>query len=61
MADPKKLTVTMKKNKTCKSCVRFGTEGKDAEDVGSSFYLQNTAFEKLGKPGEIKLTVEAAK
>ncbi len=61
MSEGKKVTVTMKKNKTCKSCVRFGAEGKDAENVGSSFYLQNDAFEKLGKPGSIKLTIEAAK
>ena len=57
----KTVSVAMKQNKTCKSCVRFGAEGKGADEVGSSFYLQNAAHEKLGKPKTIKLTVEAAK
>lgn len=58
MAEGKKVTVKMKKDKTCKSCQRYKGEGKPAEEVGSSFYLQNPAYEKLGKPSEIKLTIE---
>ncbi len=61
MPDPKKATVKMKKDKTCKACVRYKGEGKDAENVGSSFYLQNPAFELLGKPNEIKVTIEPGK
>lgn len=58
--DKTAVTVKMVQDKTCKSCIRFKGEGKEAENVGSSFYLQNAAFEKLGKPDSIILTVEAA-
>jgi len=55
-----KATVVMKSDKKCKSCVRFRGEGEESDTVGSSFYLQNDAFEKLEKPSKIRLTVEAA-
>lgn len=59
MAKGNSVTVVMKQDKTCKSCVRFRADGKPAEDVGSSFYLQNDAFEKLEKPDKITMTISA--
>ena len=56
--DKEKVTVevVMKKTKTCKSCVRF--ENKDS-DVAKSLYLDNLAFEKLGKPDAVNIIVSA--
>ena len=54
-----KVAVTMAKDKVCKSCVRFKGEGKEADTVGSSFYLQNAAYKALGDPDKIVLSVSA--
>jgi len=60
MAKEKAQSVEMTKDKVCKSCVRYRGEGKDAEAVGNSFYLQNAAFKALGEPEDIKITVSSA-
>lgn len=52
--DKKEATVDMKQTKVCKSCVRF--ENKES-DVAKSLYLDNDAFEKLGKPKKISVIV----
>ena len=57
MPKGKTVEVTMKSDKVCKSCVRFRGEGKGADEVGSSFYLQNDAYEKLGQPKKIVMTI----
>ena len=56
-----KATVVLKKDKTCKNCVRFAGTGEDAKNVAASLYLQNAAYKELGNPGSVKITVEAAK
>ena len=59
-ADGKKHTVTMKIDKVCKSCVRCRAEGPEGDTVSASIYVQNSAYEALGKPKKFKVTVEAA-
>lgn len=51
--------VKMFLDKVCKSCVRFKADQGDPayDNVGTAFYLQNAAFEALGKPKEIMVTV----
>lgn len=56
----KAVSVVMKKDKTCKKCVRYAGEGDGADQVGSSFYLQNPSFDDLGKPDKIKVSIEAS-
>ncbi|KKL90426.1 hypothetical protein LCGC14_1904770 [marine sediment metagenome] len=53
----KTQTATLKKNKVCKSCVRFRNEKDDK--TTTSIYIQNAEYEELGKPDTIKLSVEA--
>jgi len=54
------VRTTLVQNKTCKSCVRYGS--KNAEDkVTTSIYLQNESFEALGKPEKIEVAVSAKK
>lgn len=52
-------STTLKKDKQCKSCVRFRSEEPD-EKVTTSIYIQNSAFEAMGRPEMIKLTVTPA-
>ena len=44
--------------KKCKSCVRFDDASANPKVV-TSFYLLNDAYEALGKPAEIELSVKA--
>lgn len=53
-------SVVMALGKKCKSCVRFEAKGDDGEKVAASLYLQNAAFEALGKPESITVTVDKA-
>lgn len=59
MPEKKTQKVTLTKNKTCKNCIRYGGEGKDATSVASSLYLQNPAYEALGKPDKIVVTISS--
>jgi hypothetical protein len=52
--------VTMTQDKVCKTCLRFKGEGAGSTAVGASFYLQMQAYEALGKPKKIVLSVESA-
>jgi len=52
----KVATTTLKVDKKCKSCVRYRSED-DSDQVTTSLYLQNTAFEVLGKPERITISV----
>lgn len=56
----KTQTTVLPKYKVHKSCVRFQAEDASKEKVTSSCYLQNAAYEALGKPDSIKVSVEAA-
>jgi len=60
MAAKETPSVVMKQDKVCKSCVRFKADGDGAEQVASSLYVQNAAYEKLGKPKSIKVSIESA-
>jgi len=55
------VKVTLTQNKVCKACLRYGLVGTEGAEVGSSFYLGTKAYEKLGKPKQITLTISAAK
>lgn len=55
----KTQSTIMKTDKKCKPCVRFRSE--DTQDkVATALYLMNPAYEALGKPDSIKVSVEAA-
>ncbi len=58
--DKVKKTVTMAIDKVCKSCVRCRAEGPESDTVSSSIYIQNAAWEALGRPKKFRITVEAA-
>jgi hypothetical protein len=51
--------VKMKYDKKCKSCHRFVTTNQD-EKVTTGLYLLNEAYDSLGKPEQIVVTVAAA-
>jgi len=52
----KSVSTTLVKDKTCKSCIRFVSQAS-TETVTTSLYLQNAAWEALGKPESVTLTV----
>jgi len=55
----KEVKVTMTQDKVCKSCVRYANSGEEGKTVASSLYLQNDAFNALGKPESISIVVSA--
>ncbi len=57
---PEKVQAQMKVDKTCKGSVRFAAEGQSAVEVCRTIYVQNQALEKLGKPKQIRITIEPA-
>ncbi len=54
-----KVEVQMRTDKVCKSCMRYKAQGQGALEVCRTIYVQNQAFEKLGKPDVITVTIEA--
>jgi hypothetical protein len=48
----------MRKDRTCNASFRF--EPVDCNDVCYRIYVRKEAHEKLGKPDEIKVTIEAS-
>jgi hypothetical protein len=56
----KEQTATLSLTKKCKSCVRFDDQSAKPMVV-TSFYLMNEAYEAIGKPAEIELSVKAVK
>ena len=53
-------SVKMIADKTCKSCIRYKAVNIDeGNKVAASIYLQNDAYNELGKPKEITVTVTA--
>jgi len=49
----------MWKDKTLKSSMRYAAQGAAAIEICRTIYVQNQAFEKLGKPDVVKVTIEA--
>ena len=56
----KNVSTTLKKDKDCKSCVRYRSIAED-EKVTTSLYLSNAAYAALGNPEEIEVRVSASK
>ena len=54
-----KQTTTLKLTKECKKVARFDNDDED-NGVVDNFYLKNTAYEALGKPQEIEVTVKTS-
>lgn len=54
-----KVEVQMRKDKAWKGCMRYAAQGQCALEVCRSIYVQNQAFDKLGKPDVITITIEA--
>lgn len=54
-----KVEVQMRTDKKCKSCMRFAAQGQGASEVCRTIYVQNEAFEKIGSPDVISVTIEA--
>jgi len=54
-----KVQVQMRTDKECKSSMRFAAEGLGAIEVCRTIYVQNQAFDKLGRPEVITVTIEA--
>lgn len=53
----KEQTVTLSEKKQCKHSVAFEYAGDGLPKVASSFYLMRPAYEALGKPKSIQVTV----
>lgn len=51
------VKTTLKKDKDCKSCVRF--RGEQDDKVTTSLYLKNEAYQKIGAKEEIVVEVRA--
>lgn len=56
-----KVEVQMRTDKECKSSMRYAAQGLGALEVCRTLYVQNQAFEKLGKPDVITVTIEAVR
>jgi len=56
MAEPQVATLKLKKK--CKNSVRFDDESVEP-NVVSSLYLLNPAYEALGKPSDIEISIKA--
>lgn len=55
--DKEKVIAVLTQDKVCKSCVRFVGDAENG--VTTSLYLLNDAFQKLGEPTEITVSVSA--
>jgi len=56
-----KVEVQMRTEKECKSCMRYAAQGLASVEVCKSIYVQNQAFDKLGRPDVITVTIEAVR
>ena len=54
-----KVKVQMRMNKVCKSSRRYGAWGSAANEICRMMYVENQAFEELGKPNVITVVIEA--
>lgn len=48
-------------DKPCRRSMRYAALGKDALDVSRTLYVQAQAFEELGRPDVITVTIEAVR
>jgi len=55
------VVVQMRTDKECKSSMRYAAQGVGAIEVCRTIYIQNQAFDKLGRPDVITITIEAVK
>ncbi len=51
------ISTILEQDKVCKSCVRYRSPHASKDEVTTSLYLQNDAYEKLGSPKKIQVTV----
>jgi hypothetical protein len=54
-----KVEVQMRMDRENKTCIRFAAQGKAADEVCRSIFVQNPALERLGDPELITVTIEA--
>ena len=59
MAKSTAQETTLVQEKICKSCIRFRAEKGRDDEVTTSLYLQSAAYDALGKPKTIKVSVVA--
>jgi len=57
----KKVSVVLKRDKKCKPCVRYTTDGEGAATVANSLYLMNSAVDELENPEEIEVAIKKVK
>jgi len=59
MAVTKKVSARLKREKNCKSCVRFNAVDENDAKVLLTIYIVNDAMKKLGNPDGITVSIEA--
>lgn len=55
----KTISTVLKKFKECKGSVRFNTKDRANEKTFISVYVLNEAYQTLGSPNEIAVTISA--
>ena len=55
---PKDASTILDLERECKSCVLYKSKNKD-EKLTTSVYVLNEAYEKLGKPAKIQVSITA--
>lgn len=53
-----KITVTFKKERSCKHSVRYAPVDDSAKDVTSIIYIKKITLEQLGNPEFIEVSLE---
>ena len=56
-----RVQAQMRKDKKCRSSMRYAADGKAALEVSRTLYVQDPAFAKLGRPDVITITIEAVR
>lgn len=54
-----RVQALMRIDKQCRSSMRYAAQGKVAREVSRTLYVQDQAFENLGRPDVIMITIEA--